>query len=94
MDSPDLLGAGEVGDGAGDAEHAMEAAGREAHRRGGVGEELAAGLVRRRDLVEQLAVGLGVGTRAVAIVALGLELPRGGDPAPDFGAALGRRRQA
>ena len=79
MDSADLLGAGEVGDGAGDAEHAVEAARGEAHRRGGIGEELAAGLVGRRDPVEQLAVGLGVGARTVAVVAIGLDLPRGGD---------------
>ena len=63
VDPADLLGAGEVGDGSGDAQHAVEAARRQAHRRRRVGEQLAPRLVGRRDPVEQFAVGLGVGAR-------------------------------
>ena len=93
MDPADLLGPGEIGDRAGDAEDAVEAARRKPHRRRGIGEELAPRLVGRRDLVEQLAVGFGIGARPVAVVALGLDCARGGDPARDLGAALRRRRQ-
>src|SRR6059058_6071186 len=65
MDSTDLLGAGEVGDGAGDAQHPVEAARGQAHRRGGIGEQLAAGLIRGCDLIEQLAICLGVRARTL-----------------------------
>jgi hypothetical protein len=44
----------------------VDSRGREPHRFGGLGEQAAAGLVGRRDLVEQLAVGLGIGARALA----------------------------
>ena len=60
VNATDLSGAGEVGDGPGDAEDAMEASRREPHRGRRVREQLAARLVGRRDLVEQFAVGLGV----------------------------------
>lgn len=43
MDPADLLGAGEIGDRTGDAEHAMEAARRQAHGRRGIGEQPAPG---------------------------------------------------
>ncbi len=76
MDSPDLLRPRQIGDGSGDPQHAVEAARRQAHRRRRVGEQLAARLVGRCDLVEQLAVGFGVGARPVAVEALGLDLAR------------------
>ena len=60
MDSGNLLGAGQIRNGAGDPDHAMETARRQPHRRRCVGEQLATGLVRRRYLVEELAVRLGV----------------------------------
>ena len=94
VDAPDLLGACEVGDRPGYAKHPMESSGGEAHCGGGVGEELAAGLVGRRDPVQQLAVGLCVRARAVAVIALRLDFARSGDPARDFRAALGGRRQS
>ena len=66
VDSADLLSAGEVGDGAGDAEHAVEAACRKPHRRGSVGEQLAPRIIRRRHLVEQFAIGFGIRSRPLA----------------------------
>lgn len=45
MDSADLLGPGEIGDGPGDAQRAMEAPRRQPHYGGRVGKQLAAGLV-------------------------------------------------
>ena len=65
----------------------MEAARRQPHRRGRVGEQLAPRIVGRRDRIEQLAIGLGVGARAVAVVAVRLDLTRGGDPPRDFRAS-------
>ena len=56
MDPPDLLGPGEVSDGPSNAQHAMEAPRRQPHYGGRVGKQLAAGLVRGRDLVEQFAI--------------------------------------
>src|SRR3546814_19772817 len=54
VDPADILGAGEVGDGAGDAKHAMVAARGKPHRRRGIGEQFPAGIVRGRDRVEQI----------------------------------------
>ena len=66
---------------------------RQAHRRRCVGEQLAARLVGRGDLVEKLAVGFGVGPHARAVVAVRLDLPSRGDSARDLGASLRRRRK-
>jgi hypothetical protein len=93
MHPPDAVAPGEVGDGAGDAEDAVEAASREAHRFGGLREEAAAGLVGRRHGVEQFAVGLGVGADPMRGVAIGLNLARHPHPPAHFGRAFGRRRQ-
>ena len=60
MDPADLLRSGKIGDGASDAEHAMESARGEPHRRGGIAEELAPRFVGTCDLVEKLAVDFGV----------------------------------
>src|SRR5258707_5224119 len=93
MNAADLLGAGEVSNSARDTQHTMEAARRQTHRCRGVRQELAAGLVGRRDAVEQLSVGFGIGADAMAIVAVGLDLAGGYDTASDVGAALPRRRK-
>src|SRR4051794_39284224 len=76
MHPPDILGPREVGDGAGDAEDAVEAAGGEAHRFGGLAHQAAAGLVGGGDGIEEVAVGFGVGADAVRLVAVGLEAAR------------------
>jgi hypothetical protein len=94
MDPADLIGASKVGNCPRDPQNPVETACRQVHRRGSVGEELAAGLVGRRDLVEEVAVGFGVRARAVAVIAVGLHLPGGGDPPSDLGAALGWRGQS
>src|SRR5690349_1579130 len=88
MNAADLLGAGKIGDGAGDAQHAMEASRREPHRGRGVREQLAPWLIGCRDAVQQFAVGLCIGARTMAIVAVGLDLAGGGNAASDLGAAL------
>ena len=93
MDPPDLLCAREIGDGARDPKHAVEAARGQPHRRGSVSEELAPGLIRCRNPVEQFAIGFGVGASTVAIVSFRLNLPGGGDAFSDFQTSLGRWRQ-
>lgn len=94
MDSPNLLSAGEVRDGAGNAKDAMEAARREAHRRCGIGEKLAPGLVRGGNPVEKFAVSLGVRAWAMAVVAIGLKLPGSSDTARDFRASFSGWRKS
>ena len=61
MGSAYCLGAGQVGDGAGDAEHAGVASGGELHRFGGLEEEFGAGFVGGGEGFEGLAVEFGVG---------------------------------
>lgn len=93
VNSSDLLGPREIGDGAGHAQHPVETPGAEPHRGGGVGQEPAAGFVRRRDLVEQFAVRLGIGADAVPGIALSLQIAGPSNPRRDLGAAFRRRRQ-
>jgi hypothetical protein len=52
MDSTDIISTGQIRDCARDAQDAVEAARGHSHCSRGVGEELAARLVGRRDLVE------------------------------------------
>lgn len=86
MDATNCFGPGQIGERAADAQHAVVAARREAHRVGGLREQLAAGLVGRRDRLEQLAVGLGIGADAVVIgIAFRLDPARGGDARGDVG---------
>ena len=73
MDLLHRAAAFEVGERSCDAQHAVEAAGRQAEAVDRLGDELAAGLVERGDLLQQLAVGFGVGADAVTLVAPGLD---------------------
>jgi len=59
VQAPDALGAGEVGQRARHAQHAVVAAGREAQTPGRLGQQRAAGGIGRGDLLQQLVVGLG-----------------------------------
>ena len=93
MEPPDLVRSRKVRHGSRDPKHAMEPARRQSHRRCCVGEKLASGLIRRRNTVEQFAVGLGICSSTGPIVPVGLHLARGGHPACDFGTALGRWRK-
>ena len=93
VDAADLFGAREVGDSSGNAEDAVEASRREAHRRGSVCQKLAPGLIGRCHAIEQLAVGFCVGSRPVPIVALRLHLASRSDPFSNFRAAFGWRRE-
>ena len=93
MDSADLLGAREIGDGTRDPKHTMKAAGRQPHRRGCVRQQPASQFVGRCHLTEQFAVGLCVGARAMAVVAVRLDLARRSDTTRDLGATLGGWRQ-
>lgn len=93
VDAADSLCAGEVGDGAGDAQDAVVAAGGEAHGVGGVGQELDPAGIGLRDGVEQFALRLGIGAHALAVVALSLDRTRFRDARRDVGTAFGWRRQ-
>ena len=93
MDSADVLASGEVRHGARHPHHSVEAAGGEAHRRGGLGEEAPPRLVRRGHGLEAVAVHLGIGPDPLALVAPGLDLARRGDSERDLRRAFGRRRQ-
>ena len=64
MNSSDLFGPGQIGDGACDTQDPVEPSCRQAHRRGRVCEELASSIVGRRNTVEQLTIRLGVGSYA------------------------------
>jgi hypothetical protein len=90
LDSADLAGAGEVGDGAGDAQDALKASGGQAHRGCRVGEGLSTWFVGGSDAVEKLAVGLRVRARAGAVAAVRLNLTGARDTAGDFSAPFGR----
>ena len=93
----DGLAAVEVGDGAGDPQHAVIAA----------GAEMAAAALARRSRAaagsSQAATRSSSSPSASLLVrsagtpglgeALGLQRPRGGDPGGDLGRALARRRQ-
>jgi hypothetical protein len=81
--------AGEIGQGAGDAEHAGIAACREAQAFAGLGEDLAAGLVRGGMGFEQAAIGLGVGACRGAGIAAALDLAGGGDAGGNGAAGFG-----
>src|SRR5207253_9204589 len=89
----DAFACRKVGDGSGDAEDAVEAAGGEAHCFGGLGEEAAAGIVGGGDFVQEVAVCLGVGSDGVGGVAAGLDFAGGADALADFGGAFGGRRE-
>lgn len=93
MDPADLLASGEVGDGSGDSHDAVEAACREPHRLGGLGEEAAAGLVGPCDGLQALAVDLRVGPDPLPFEPLRLDGSGGRDPAGDLGGAFGRGRK-
>lgn len=93
MDPAHSLAARQIGDRPPHPKHAVKAAGREPHRLGGLGHELAAGLVRGRDRFEQVPVGLGIGPHIMAFVAPSLDVPRRLDPSRNLGRALARRRQ-
>ena len=94
MDSPDLVGAGKVGDGPGNPQHSVETAGGEAHRCRGVGEQLAAGIVRRCYRIEQLAISLGIGAQAMAFIPLRLHGPCRCHPGRHLSASLRRWRKS
>ena len=64
MNPADLFGSGQVSDGSGDTEDAVESARAEPHCSGSIGEQLAAGFVRSRHFVEQFAVRFGIGSDA------------------------------
>ena len=74
VDAADLFRALEIGQRARHLEHAMIAARRQTHGRGGIGEELPSRIVGRCDPVQKLAVGFGIRTRPVTVVAIGLDL--------------------
>ena len=93
MDAADLIGAGEISDGACDTQDTMEASCRQAHRCGRVGQELAPGIVRSPDTVEQLPIRLGIGPYTRPAIAVGLNLARRRHPSRDLGASFGGRRQ-
>ena len=80
MDPADLLASRQIRDRPRDPHHAVEAAGGEAHRFGGLGEEAAAGLVGAGDFLETLAVHFGVGSDPLPFEATGLKGP--GRPYP------------
>ena len=92
-----MLGAVEIGEGAGDAEHAVISARRELEALGGIEKKFLPLGIGRRDLIEELAVGLGVGAdaalRGECCEALHLTRARLGDARGDIGAPLRRRRQ-
>ncbi len=64
MEAPHVLGAVEIGEGAGDAEHAVISARRELEALGGIEKKFLPLRIGGGDLVEELAVGLRVGTDA------------------------------
>ena len=68
----------------------MKTAGRQAHCRCGIGEQLPARIVRRCDAIEQLSVSFGIRARTMAIVAVGLELARDRDAFRHLRTAFGR----
>jgi hypothetical protein len=93
MDSAHLVGTGKVGNRPRHTQDAVEATRRKPHRGSGVGEQLAAWIVRRRHTVQRLAVGFGVRAGSVAVVAIGLNLPSRCDTCGDIGASFRRWRQ-
>ena len=94
MDAADRVLAGEIGDGAGDAEDPGIAAGRKLHRGGGLGEELTAGFVRRGENIERIAIELRICAGAPGVdCAAGLAGAGGGDAGGNLVRAFGRRRQ-
>ncbi len=82
-----------IGDGARDAQHAMIAAGGEAHRVRRFGEELCARRVGRCDPIQNLAFGFRIGADGETLVTPPLDVPCVRDPRRNLIAALGRRRQ-
>ena len=72
----------EVGQGAGDAQDAVVAAGGEFERVDGFREQRQAGFVGACDGFQELAVGFGVRADGVACVALALDVACGGDARP------------
>jgi hypothetical protein len=70
----------------------MKATRRQAHRGRRVGEELASGLVWRRDFIEKLPVSFSIGARSVTIEPLGLGLSCGDNSPRELRAAFRRLR--
>ena len=93
MDSSDLLGPGQVGNGACDAKHPMKAASGQPHCRRRIGEQLASRIVGGCNFLQNLAIRLRIRSNARAVVAIGLQLTGGRNPASNLGAALGRWRK-
>ncbi len=95
MDAPDGVNAVEIGQCAGDTQHAMIAAGRKPHPLHGFGQQPASVLVRGRRAVEQGAVGFRVGAHrrfpGMPLIAFSLDVSGRGDPPGDIGGALGGR---
>jgi hypothetical protein len=69
VDSADLICSRKIGDGPRNPKNPVEAPRRKAHRRGGIGQELASRMVGRGNLVEQLSIRLGIRPHAVSVVA-------------------------
>ena len=95
MNPSDLIRSRKVRHGPRDPNHPMEPARRQSHRRCCISEKLASRIIRRRDAIQQVAVGLGIRTHTRTIVPVCLQLARGGHPARDCGAAFGwwRKRE-
>ena len=93
MHAPYLLGTGEVRDGAGDPKNPVEAPCRKSHRGRSVGKQLAARIVRRRNRVEQLAVGFGISPDAKPAKTPRLDIACRSDTPSDLFTALGGRRK-
>ena len=79
MDAPYVVRAGQVGDGARDAQHAGVATRGHAGRFGGLRQQAAAGFVRRCDRVERRTVRLGVRPRRLPRITRTLDRAGGGD---------------
>ena len=87
----------EIGQRAGYFQHPVIAPGRKPHPFRRLDEKPAPVLVRHRDLVQHLAVGVGVGANGFVssepFEALFLNRAGGGDAGRDIGGAFGGRRQ-
>ena len=87
--------AGQVGDGAGDFQHAVIAARRQLHALGGFGQQFGAGGIGLGDAVQQFAFGFGIGAHGIIGKTFTLHLPRDRHTLCHFRIAFsgGRQRQ-
>jgi hypothetical protein len=93
MDPADLIGTGQIGHGPGHAQDTGIAARGQAHRLGGLEQQLLARRVGRGVAVEQVAVEFGIVAPPGAFEPGGLALACGGDAGGHFVRAFGGRRQ-